>query len=98
MKDFKSALTLAFITFIFLFGGGALYQLFSTKEAQQLLFNHIIKILAVGHLLVISLVFVYEYIRNRDLPKEERQYKLTTITIGMLFINLLTIYIISTFL
>lgn len=98
MKDFRNALILAFITFIFLFGGGALYQLFPTKEAQQLLFNHIIKILAVGHLLVISLVFISEYIRNRDLPKEERQYKLTTITIGMLFITSLPIYIMSSFL
>ncbi len=89
MKDFRNALILVFITLFFIMGSGVLYQSFPTKEDQQLLFNYIIKILVTCYAIAIPFLCVFEYIRNKKLPKEKRHYKITIIVLGMMIITLL---------
>ena len=89
MKDIRNALFLMLITLFFIIGAGVLYQFFPTEEDQQLLFKTIVKILIIAYGLVLCFLYLFEYIRNKKLPKEKRSYKITTTVLGMMIITLL---------
>ncbi len=97
MRDIRDTLILIFITLFLIIGAGVLYQSYPTNEDQKLLFNLIITVLIIGYVISISFLCVFEYYRNRNLPKEKRNYKITIIIIGMMIITLLFAYIISSF-